>query len=190
MKISLSWLNDYLKTKSSVPVLAERMTDLGLEFTYETSGLSFTNVVLGNIISCEPHPGSDHLSICDVDTGDAETWNIVCGAPNVKTGIKVPVAKVGATLDNGNFKIKKAKLRGILSKGMICSGKELELSDDHDGILIIESNKPLGTPIEDVLDINQEIVFELDLTPNRRDCFSHRGVALKKMSKLLMENLK
>tara|TARA_B110000438_G_scaffold63889_1_gene64433 strand:+ start:1394 stop:3775 length:2382 start_codon:yes stop_codon:yes gene_type:complete len=177
MKISLSWLNDYIKTKLSVKVLAERMTDLGLECTYETSGLSFTNVVLGNVISCEPHPDSDHLSVCELDTGDDENWNIVCGAPNVKAGIKVPVAKVGATLDNGSFKIKKAKLRGIQSKGMICSGKELELSDDHDGILIIESNKPLGTPIKDVLDTNQETIFELDLTPNRGDCLSHRGVA-------------
>lgn len=177
MKISLSWLNDYLKTKSPVNVLAERMTDLGLECTYESSGLSFTNVVLGNVISCEPHPDSDHLSVCVVDTGDDENWNIVCGAPNVKAGIKVPVAKVGATLDNGNFKIKKAKLRGITSQGMICSGKELELTDDHDGILIIESNKALGTPIEHVLNTNEETIFELDLTPNRGDCFSHRGVA-------------
>ena len=177
MKISLSWLNDYLKTKLPVSVLAERMTDLGLECTYETSGLSFKHVVLGNVISCEPHPNSDYLSVCIVDTGDDENWNIVCGAPNVKAGIRVPVAKVGATLGNGNFKIKKAKLRGIPSQGMICSGKELELSDDHDGILIIKSNKPLGTPIEDILDINQETIFELDLTPNRGDCFSHRGVA-------------
>ncbi|MBC8311398.1 MAG: phenylalanine--tRNA ligase subunit beta [Candidatus Marinimicrobia bacterium] len=177
MKISLSWLNDYIKTNSSVQTLAERMTDLGLECTYESSGLSFTNVVLGNVITCEPHPDSDHLSVCEVDTGDDENWQIVCGAPNVKAGIKVPVAKVGATLDNGSFKIKKAKLRGVPSKGMICSGKELELSDDHDGILIIESNLPLGTPIEEVLDTKQETIFELDLTPNRGDCFSHRGVA-------------
>ena len=177
MKISLSWLNDFIKTKSSAQVLSERMTDLGLECTFESSGLSFTNVVLGDVISCESHPDSDHLSVCEVDTGDDENWQIVCGAPNVKAGIKVPVAKVGATLDNGNFKIKKAKLRGISSKGMICSGKELELSNDHDGILIIDSNLPLGTPIEDVLDTNQETIFELDLTPNRGDCFSHRGVA-------------
>ena len=154
MKISLSWLNDFIKTKSSAQVLSERMTDLGLECTFGSSGLSFTNVVLGNVVSCESHPDSDHLSVCEVDTGDDENWQIVCGAPNVKVGMKVPVAKVGATLDNGNFKIKKAKLRGISSKGMICSGKEIELSNDHDGILIIDSNLPLGTPIEDVLDTN------------------------------------
>ncbi len=177
MKISLSWLNDYIKTESSAQDLSERMTDLGLECTFESSGLSFTNVVLGNVISCESHPDSDHLSVCDVDIGDDENYQIVCGAPNVKAGIKVPIAKVGATLDNGSFKIKKAKLRGVPSKGMICSGKELELNDDHDGILIIDSEKPLGTPIEDILDTNQETIFELDLTPNRGDCFSHRGVA-------------
>ena len=177
MKLSLSWLNDYIRTNSSTQVLAERMTDLGLECTYEASRLSFTNVVLGNVISCEQHPDSDHLSVCEVDTGDDENWQIVCGAPNVKAGIKIAVAKVGATLDNGSFKIKKAKLRGIVSKGMICSGKELELNSDHDGILIIDSEMPLGTAIESVLKTNQETIFELDLTPNRGDCFSHRGVA-------------
>jgi len=177
MKISLSWLNDYIITKSSVEKLAVQMTDLGIECTYESSVLSFTNVVLGNVISCESHPNSDHLSVCEVDTGDDENWQIVCGAPNVKVGIKVPVAKVGATLVNGSFIIKKANLRGVSSKGMICSGKELELSNDHEGILIIESELPLGTPIELVLETNQKTVFELDLTPNRGDCLSHRGVA-------------
>jgi len=132
---------------------------------------------LGYVVSCNQHPDSDHLFVCEVDTGEDENWQIVCGAPNVKADIKVPVAKVGATLDTGNFKIKKAKLRGVLSNGMICSGKELELSNVHEGILIIKSDLPLGTPIEAVLETIDETVFELDLTPNRGDCFSHRGVA-------------
>ncbi len=177
MKISLSWIKEFITPKSTVQELADGMTDLGLECTYETTPLSFTNVVLGYVESCEPHPDSDHLSVCQVNTGDEENWLIVCGAPNVKTGIHVPVAKVGAKLANGDFKIKKAKLRGVKSNGMICSGKELQYNNDHEGILIVDTESPLGTPIESILNFNQETVFELDLTPNRGDCFSHRGVA-------------
>ncbi len=177
MKISLSWIKDYITPNSSVQELADGMTDLGLECTYKSTSLSFSNVVLGFVENCEPHPDSDHLSVCEVNTGDEENWQIVCGAPNVKAGIHVPVAKVGATLSNGDFKIKKAKLRGVKSNGMICSGKELQYSNDHEGILIVDSELPLGSPIESVLNFNQETIFELDLTPNRGDCFSHRGVA-------------
>ncbi|MBC8214101.1 MAG: phenylalanine--tRNA ligase subunit beta [Candidatus Marinimicrobia bacterium] len=177
MKISHNWIQDYIKTELSPEVLEKGLTDLGLECTLQKSSLSFTNVVLGKVLECESHPDSDHLSICNVDVGDESNYQIVCGAPNVEIDIFVPVAKVGATLSNGEFKIKKAKLRGVKSFGMICSGQELQVNDDVDGIMIIDTNEPLGTPIEQVLNFNQSIVYDLDLTPNKGDCFGHLGVA-------------
>ncbi len=177
MKISLNWINDFIETNLSSDELEVGLTDLGLECTKEEVGKSYTNVVLGKVQSCIPHPDSDHLSVCEVDTGSENLSTIVCGAPNVKADILVPVAKVGATLENGSFKIKKAKLRGVKSHGMICSGKELQLNSDHDGIMIIESDKNIGTPIEEVIETNSDTIFEIDLTPNRGDCLSHLGVA-------------
>jgi phenylalanyl-tRNA synthetase beta chain len=112
-----------------------------------------------------------------VDTGDDENYTIVCGAPNIRSGIKVPVAKVGATLQNGEFKIKEAKLRGVQSSGMICSGRELAINNDHEGIMIIDTDEKLGTPIENIYGFKEDVIFELDLTPNRGDCLSHLGVA-------------
>jgi phenylalanyl-tRNA synthetase beta chain len=178
MQISLSWLNDFYKTTLSPAKLTEGMTDLGLECTYDsTTGVSYTDVVLGNVIKCNSHPNADHLSVCEVDVGDDGNYQIVCGAPNVKAGLRVPVAKIGATLGNGEFKIKNTKLRGVQSQGMICSGKELQINDDHEGIMVLDSKLPLGTAIEEILPTNSDTLFELDLTPNRGDCFSHRGVA-------------
>ena len=112
-----------------------------------------------------------------MDIGENDLSTIVCGAPNVRSNIKVPVAKIGATLDNGNFKIKKTKLRGVTSSGMICSGKEISYNNDHDGILVIVSDEPLGSSIENVLNFEKETIFDIDLTPNRGDCFSHKGIA-------------
>ena len=178
MKISLNWINDYIPTKLNSDNLVEGLTDLGLECTAEVLSQSFTKVVLGKVIDCDPHPDSDHLSVCSVDTGNSELHQIVCGAPNVKKDILVPVAQIDATLGYGDFKIKKTKLRGIESHGMICSGKEINLSADHEGIMIIDKcDYPLGTPIEKIFNIKEDIIFDFDLTPNRGDCFSHRGIA-------------
>lgn len=177
MKISLNWIQEYTNTTSPPELLADKLTDLGLECTVEVSPLSFKDVVFGYVKECNPHPDSDHLSVCVVDIGDGEDYTIVCGAPNVRQGINVPVAKVGATLGSGSFKIKKSKLRGVKSNGMICSGKELGFSDDHEGIIILNAAADLGTPIEQVLDFGQDAVFDLELTPNRGDCLSHKGAA-------------
>jgi phenylalanyl-tRNA synthetase beta chain len=124
-------------------------------------------VVLGRVLECAPHPDADKLSVCQVDVGDEKNYGIVCGAPNVKPGIHVPVATVGSTLQNGEFKVKKAKLRGVLSNGMICSGRELSYNDDHEGILILDTKEKPGTPIENILSFSEDVTFELDLTPNR-----------------------
>ena len=128
MKISKKWLNDYIFSTSSDNELVDSFTQLGLECTVERISYDFENIVVGNIVSCSKHPNADKLNICKVDIGN-ETLDIVCGAPNVKKNIKVPVAKVGAVINS--FKIKKAKIRDIESNGMICSGKELLLNDDH-----------------------------------------------------------
>ena len=140
MKISLNWINDYLDTSLDHQYISDSLTDLGLENTYVSVGKSFDNVVVGKIIQCVNHENSNHLSVCTVDVGQEKPLNIVCGAPNVKKNINVPVAIIGATLDWGSFKIKKTKIRGEVSMGMICSEKELGLSDSHEGILVIDSN--------------------------------------------------
>jgi len=194
MDISLNWLKDYCDISLTPEELESGLTALGLECTFETQTLSFTNIVLGRVLECEQHPQSDHLSVCLVDIGDNENYQIVCGAPNVKEHILVPVAKVGATLNSGDFKIKKSKLRGVVSHGMICSGKELNLNDDHEGILILESEEPLGTPIERIINFGQDTIFQMDITPNRGDCFSHLGIArevgILENQKIAKENAK
>jgi len=177
MKVSLNWLNDYLDVSGTAEEISDRLTALGLEASFENRGKSFTDVVLGKVVKCGPHPNADKLSVCEVDVGDNDNYSIVCGAPNVKEGIYVPVAKVGATLNNGDFKIKQAKLRGVESHGMICSERELSISDEHEGIMILDTKVDVGTPIEEILTFKEDTLFEIDLTPNRGDCLSHLGVA-------------
>ena len=177
MKASLNWLKDYLDVQGSPEEIADILTALGLEATFENKGKSFTDVVLGKVVECGPHPNADKLSVCEVDIGDKNYLTIVCGAPNVKSGLQVPVAKVGSTLNNGDFTIKQAKLRGVESNGMICSERELAISDDHEGIMILDTKVKIGTPIEEILTFEDDVIFELDLTPNRGDCLSHLGVA-------------
>ncbi len=177
MIVSKEWLNDYLKISLSDEELEKGLTDLGLECTLIKEEFTFTNVFIGKIIEFSKHPNADKLNVCIVDIGEKEKLNIVCGAPNVKNGIFVPVAIVGATLNNGEFEIKNTKIRGIKSEGMICSEKELSISDEHDGIMIFNGDLELGLPLEEILKDKNKINFELDLTPNRGDCFSHLGVA-------------
>jgi len=177
MKVSLNWLKDYLDVSGTAEEISDTLTALGLEASYEITGKSFTGIVLGKVIECGPHENADKLSVCEVDIGDEENYTIVCGAPNVKSGIHVPVAKVGATLNNGDFKIKQAKLRGVESSGMICSERELAISDEHEGIMILDTKAEIGTPIEEILTFKEDTLFEIDLTPNRGDCLSHLGVA-------------
>ena len=177
MIVSKEWLNDYLQISLSDEELEKGLTDLGLECTLIKKEFTFTNVFIGKIIEFSKHPNADKLNVCIVDIGEKEKLNIVCGAPNVKNGIFVPVAIVGATLNNGEFEIKNTKIRGIKSQGMICSEKELSISDEHDGIMIFNGDLELGLPLEEILKDKNKINFELDLTPNRGDCFSHLGVA-------------
>ncbi|MFC0210984.1 phenylalanine--tRNA ligase subunit beta [Paenibacillus chartarius] len=183
MKVSYQWLNEYVDTTGcSADELAERMPRAGVEVDgVESRNKGVSNTVVGYVKSREKHPDADKLSVCIVDVGTGEDLQIVCGAKNVAAGQKVPVAMVGAKLP-GDLAIKRAKLRGVESQGMICSAKELGLNDKllpkeiQEGILVLPEETQVGASILDVLGISDE-VLELDLTPNRSDCLSMIGVA-------------
>ena len=175
MILSENWLREWVSPDLDAEALAHTLTMAGLEVDAVTplaEGLS--GVVVAEIISAEPHPDADKLRVCRVATG-SETVQIVCGAPNAAAGLKAPLAQPGAKLPGG-IKIKKAKLRGVESQGMLCSGAELNLSEDHDGLLALAADAPVGSPIEDYLDLNDRLI-EIGLTPNRADCLSIAGVA-------------
>ena len=175
MILSENWLREWVNPDLDAEALAHTLTMAGLEVDAVTplaDGLS--GVVVAEIVSAEPHPDADKLRVCSVNTG-TDTVQIVCGAPNAAAGLKAPLAQPGAKLPGG-IKIKKAKLRGVESQGMLCSGAELNLSEDHDGLLALAADAPVGTPIEDYLDLNDRLI-EIGLTPNRADCLSIAGVA-------------
>ena len=184
MKISRNWLNNYIISDKTDSELVDAFTQLGLECTSEIINSLDSKIVIGRITSCKKHPNADRLKICDVDIKD-ELLTIVCGAPNVKENILVPIAKLGSCLDN--FKIKKTKIRGIVSHGMICSEKELGLSEEHEGIMILDDSLKIGQELKNALSIKENTVFDFDMTPNRGDCFSHLGIA-RELS--LIENSK
>jgi phenylalanyl-tRNA synthetase beta chain len=177
VKFSLSWLKRYIEIDKSPDEIEEALNLSGLEVEgVATLGVpQLEKVVVGEIITREQHPNADRLSVCEVKTGETELHHIVCGAQNFQTGDRVPVALPGAILP-GNFKIKKSKLRGVKSEGMMCSARELNLGDDHSGLLILEKNLDLGTPINEVFP-EGEIVFDLAVTPNRSDALSVIGIA-------------
>lgn len=184
MKISYNWLKDYVPTNLSVEKVSDLLTFCGLEVDsvelVETIKGGLNNFLVGEVLTCENHPDSDHLHITTVDVGTGTPLNIVCGAHNVAKGQKVIVATIGAKIyssEDEYFSIKKSKLRGYVSEGMICSEKELQINDNHDGIMVIEEEVKLGTPAKEYLKIPEDYVFEIGLTPNRSDATSHIGVA-------------
>ncbi len=177
MKISLNWLRNYIDISLSVDDLVKGLTDLGIEVeSVENQEERLKNFVIGKVIERVKHPNADKLSVCKVDAGTGEILNIVCGAPNVDSGQTVCVALVGAIVPNGGFEIKKAKLRGEASEGMICSVNELELGEDHSGIMVLDTDLAVGTPFSKYLK-QDDIIFEIGITPNRGDLLSHLGVA-------------
>ncbi|WBX74683.1 phenylalanine--tRNA ligase subunit beta [Tenacibaculum pacificus] len=184
MKISYNWLRQFLQTDWEAEKTGELLTDLGLEVegiaTVESIKGSLKGIVVGEVKTCIKHPNADKLKVTTVDLGDGNPIQIVCGAPNVDVGQKVPVATVGTILydDNGeSFTIKKGKIRGEESFGMICAEDELGLGKGHDGIMVLDENLVSGTPCADVFKIETDYVFEIGLTPNRADAMSHFGVA-------------
>ena len=179
MKISYNWLKQFLNIDWEVDKTAELLTDLGLEVegieNFESVKGGLKGVVVGEVMRCEKHPNADRLKITQVNIGSAEHVQIVCGAPNVAAGQKVPVATIGTTLftkEGEAWQIKKGKIRGEVSQGMICAEDELGLGDDHDGIMILDSKLVPGTPCSEVFQIEKDHVFEIGLTPNRSDAMS------------------
>jgi len=184
MKISYNWLKQFIKINLDAEKVAEVLTDLGLEVegiqNYQTVPGGLKGVVIGHVLTCVQHPNADRLKITTVDIGSDNTLQIVCGAPNVAAGQKVPVATIGTTLydkDGNPFEIKKGKIRGEVSEGMICAEDELGLGNSHDGIMILDAKLSPGTLASKVFSIEDDRVFEIGLTPNRADAMSHMGVA-------------
>ena len=184
MKISEQWLRQWVNPNNTSEQLAEQLTMAGLEIDDRFAvARAFSGVVVGEVISVEPHPDADKLRVTQVNIGESEPLQIVCGAPNVTVGMKAPVATVGAILpsddaSNGKsgFKIKKSKLRGVASNGMLCGASEIDLVDDIDGLLELPEDAPVGTDIRDYLGLDNQIL-DISITPNRGDCFSVRGIA-------------
>ena len=184
MKISFNWLKTLINTDISAHETAELLTASGLEVegieTYESLKGSLKGLVVGQVIDCVKHPDADKLKLTKVDIGAAEPLSIVCGAPNVAVNQKVIVATIGTKLYptvGEPFEIKKSKIRGALSEGMICAEDEFGLGKNHDGILILPNDTPIGLPAADYFKIETDTIFEIGLTPNRSDAASHLGVA-------------
>jgi len=178
MKVSLSWLRDYVDIAIGARELGEKLTAAGLELNgIQSIGDGWDNVVIGQVIALNPHPGADRLTLATVDVG-GEQLTVVCGAPNIGVGQRVPFARIGAKLIDGRsgstVSLKRARIRGVVSEGMVCSEKELGLSDDHDSILVLSPDASVGVPLCDYLG---DTVLDLDITPNRPDCLSVIGIA-------------
>ncbi|MEX2379535.1 MAG: phenylalanine--tRNA ligase subunit beta, partial [Vicingaceae bacterium] len=183
MKISYNWLKEYIDIQLSAEKTAEILTDIGLEVEgieqFETVKGGLEGVVVGEVVQVSPHPNADRLQLTKIDVGHSELLDIVCGAPNVAEGQKVVVALVGSTLypDEKGFKIKKSKIRGEVSEGMLCAEDELGLGESHDGIMVLDQKAKAGMPASEYFQLESDTVFEIGLTPNRIDAASHFGVA-------------
>lgn len=195
MRISYNWLKQFLKIELPSEETSAMLTDLGLEVeiveSFQSVKGGLLGVVVGEVMTCEKHPDADRLKVTTVNLGDGTPVQIVCGAPNVAVGQKVPVATIGTKLydkDGSEFEIKKGKIRGQESHGMICAEDELGLGDSHDGIMVLDKKIKPGTTLAEVLKIENDEVFEIGLTPNRADAMSHYGVARDLRASLLLKN--
>lgn len=185
MKISLNWLKQYLDINLDPEKIGEILTDIGLELEgmeqVESVRGGLEGVVIGKVVECGKHPNADKLSVTKVDIGNGDLLSIVCGAPNVAAGQKVPVATVGTTLypvgSEEPLKLRETKIRGELSQGMICAEDELGLGESHDGIMVLPDDVKIGTSARDYFKIETDIIYEIGLTPNRSDATNHVGVA-------------
>ncbi|MFT5047229.1 MAG: phenylalanyl-tRNA synthetase beta chain [Porticoccaceae bacterium] len=176
MKFSEKWLREWVSPPVDTETLGEQLTFMGLEVDEIVSAApGFKSVIVARIASIIQHPDADRLRVCDVDTGGDELVQVVCGAPNARQGLVVAFAQVGGVLPSG-MKLKKAKLRGVVSMGMLCSSSELGLSDESEGIMELPDNAPVGTDLIDYLELDDSII-DIDLTPDRGDCLSIRGIA-------------
>lgn len=184
MKISYNWLKQFIKLPEDAEKTGELLTDLGLEVegihSFQSVKGGLEGIVVGHVLSCEKHPNADKLNLTKVNIGNGEEVQIVCGAPNIAAGQKVPVATIGTVLydEKGEeWQIKKGKIRGESSFGMICSEKEIGIGSSHEGIMVMEDDLIPGTPVAEIFEVENDKVFEIGLTPNRADAMGHWGVA-------------
>ena len=184
MKISYNWLKQFIKLPENAEKTGELLTDLGLEVegihSFQSVKGGLEGIVVGHVLSCEKHPNADKLNLTKVNIGNGEEVQIVCGAPNIAAGQKVPVATIGTVLydEKGEeWQIKKGKIRGESSFGMICSEKEIGIGSSHEGIMVMEDDLIPGTPVAEIFEVENDKVFEIGLTPNRADAMGHWGVA-------------
>jgi phenylalanyl-tRNA synthetase beta chain len=195
MKISFNWLKQYINFDLIPEETGIYLTNCGLEVEsiekFETIKGGLHGIFIGEVLTCESHPDSDHLHITTVDIGADSPLNIVCGAPNVRAGLKVAVATIGTVLHSGDesFTIKKSKIRGAASEGMICSEKEMQLGDSHEGIMELDDLAQIGKPASEYFDVEEDYIFEIGLTPNRSDAISHIGVARDLYAALKQNNI-
>jgi phenylalanyl-tRNA synthetase beta chain len=197
MKISYNWLKQFVKIDWKSEETAALLTDLGLEVEvvekYQSVKGGLEGIVVGHVLSCIPHPDADKLKVTTVDLGDGIPVQIVCGAPNVQAGQKVAVATIGSNLfdkEGNSFQIKKSKIRGVESYGMICAEDELGLGESHDGIMILDAALKAGTLAATVFKVENDEIFEIGLTPNRADAMSHFGTARDLRAGLLQTGIK
>ncbi len=196
MKISYNWLKQFINLDWDAEKAGELLTDLGLEVegieTYQSVKGGLEGVVVGQVLNCEKHPNADKLKITKVDLGMGDPVQIVCGAPNVAAGQKVPVATIGTKLydeEGKEWVVKKGKIRGEESHGMICAEDELGLGKSHDGIMVLDSNITVGTKASEVFNIENDQIFEIGLTPNRADAMSHWGTARDLKAGLIQKDI-
>ena len=176
MKIAESWLREWVNPDLTTEQLGHQLTMLGLEVdAVDVEGEGIGDVVVAEVVECGKHPDADKLTVCKVSDGSGNLIDIVCGAPNVRQGLKTPLAKPGVTLPNG-LKLRQARIRGVVSNGMLCSAVELGLGDESDGIMELPDDAQVGQPLNRLLDL-PDAVIDVDLTPNRGDCFSVLGIA-------------
>ena len=196
MKISYNWLKQFINIDLTPKKTSELLTNLGLEVegieAYASIKGGLKGIVVGEVKTCEKHPNADRLKLTTVDVGDDQILKIVCGAPNVAVGQKVAVATIGTTLytaEGEAWKIKKGKIRGEESYGMLCAEDELGLGSNHDGIMVLDKNLTTGSPLSENFNIENDVVFDIGLTPNRADAMSHYGTARDLKASLIQEGL-
>ena len=170
MNISERWLREWVNPDTDAEGLAHQLTMAGLEVdSVAPVAAEFSKVVIGKVLSAEPHPDADKLTLCQVDAGTGDALQIICGAANARKGMKAAVALVGARLPGG-VKISAAKIRGVRSQGMLCSARELGLGDEHEGVLDLDPSAPVGESFREWMNLDDRVI-KFDLTPNRGDCF-------------------
>ena len=196
MNISYNWLREYVDTTLTAQEVADALTSIGLEVDgveeVQTIKGGLEGLVVGEVLTCEPHPDSDHMHVCSVNIGTGEAQQIVCGAPNVAAGQKVIVATLGTKLYDGDkeFVIKRSKLRGVESNGMICAEDEIGIGNDHSGIIVLPADTQVGQKAADYYDIHSDYLIEVDITANRADACSHYGVARDLYAYLVQNGIK